>query len=68
VKMVVNIIGAVLMMLGAVWVVQGLNLLGGSFMSGQTQWTVIGAIVALVGAALLGVNWRRRGVRVDRRD
>jgi hypothetical protein len=29
---------------------------------------VIGAIVALVGAALLGVNWRRRGVRVDRRD
>jgi drug/metabolite transporter superfamily protein YnfA len=66
--MVVNIIGAVLMMLGAVWVVQGLNLLGGSFMSGQTQWAVIGAIVALVGAALLGVNWRRRGVRVDRRD
>jgi drug/metabolite transporter superfamily protein YnfA len=68
VKMVVNIIGAVLMMLGAVWVVQGLNLLGGSFMSGQTQWTVIGLIVALVGAALLAVNWRRRRVRVDRRD
>ena len=56
-----NIVGAVLVLLGLVWAGQGLNLIGGSFMTGQTQWLVIGVIVAIVGLAILG--WTNRGGR-----
>ena len=56
-----SIVGAILVLIGAVWTLQGLNLLGGSFMTGQTQWLVIGAVCAIVGVALLGwANLRRR--------
>jgi hypothetical protein len=56
-----NIVGAILVLIGLVWSLQGLNLLGGSFMTGQTQWLVIGVACALAGAALLGWNNLRRG-------
>jgi len=49
-----NIVGVVLVLLGAIWALQGLNVIGGSFMTGQTRWLVIGIIVAIVGAGLLG--------------
>ncbi|WP_158814365.1 hypothetical protein [Methylocapsa sp. S129] len=56
-----NIIGVILVLIGAVWALQGLNLIGGSFMTGQSQWLVIGAACVIVGAALLGwMNLRGR--------
>jgi hypothetical protein len=55
-----NILGAILVLLGALWALQGLNVIGGSFMTGQTQWLVIGVVVALAGVALLGWVNRRR--------
>lgn len=45
--------GFVLIAIGAIWVLQGLNLLGGSFMSGHRRWIVIGALTAAAGAFLL---------------
>jgi hypothetical protein len=39
-----NVISAILVLIGAVWALQGLNLIGGSFMTGQTRWLVIGII------------------------
>jgi hypothetical protein len=55
-----NIVGALLLLVGGVWALQGLNLIGGSFMTGQTQWLVIGAACAFAGVALLAwVNLRR---------
>jgi hypothetical protein len=54
-----NILGATLVLLGALWALQGLNVIGGSFMTGQTPWLVIGVVVAIVGVALLG--WVNRG-------
>ena len=53
-------VGAVLVLLGATWTLQGLDVIGGSVMSGVTLWAVIGPIVAVVGlaAALLGVRRR----------
>jgi len=60
-KMALNIVGALLVLIGAVWALQGLNVLGGSFMSGQTRWLEIGIVCALAGAVLLGwLNLRRR--------
>jgi len=37
------------MLVGTVWFFQGINVLPGSFMTGQTQWAVYGAIAFLVG-------------------
>ena len=45
--------GIVLVLLGLVWLGQGLNLLGGSAMSGQATWAIIGVVVAVIGAWLL---------------
>jgi hypothetical protein len=46
-------VGIVFVVVGVVWILQGLNLVQGSFMSGQTMWLLIGIILALVGAWLL---------------
>jgi hypothetical protein len=52
-----TIVGCILILTGAVWTLQGLNVLGGSFMSGQTLWLVIGVVVAVLGASL--IVWAR---------
>ena len=45
------IIGALLVLGGTVWVLQGLNILPGSFMTGQIQWAYNGAIAIVIGLA-----------------
>ena len=52
-KIASNIAATVLVLIGLVWSLQGLNLLGGSFMTGQPKWLIIGIIVAIAGIALL---------------
>jgi hypothetical protein len=52
-------VGAVLVVFGAVWFLQGIGVLGGSGMSGQTLWAVVGPIVAVVGAAIAVLGLRR---------
>jgi uncharacterized membrane protein len=47
------VVGVVLILVGVVWTLQGLDVMGGSGMSGHTVWAVIGPIVAVVGAYLL---------------
>jgi len=37
-KIALNIVGALLVALGAIWFLQGVNVLLGSFMTGQTKW------------------------------
>jgi hypothetical protein len=54
------VIGALVIVAGVVWMLQGLNVLGGSGMSGQTLWAVVGPIVALVGVALVIFGVRRK--------
>jgi hypothetical protein len=53
-------VGAVLILLGATWTLQGLGYLGGSVMSGVTLWAVIGPIVAVFGLLLAVLGIRRR--------
>jgi len=52
------IVGIIFVLLGGLWVLQGANMLAGSAMSGQSQWLIIGAIVALIGVGL--IVWSRR--------
>ncbi len=59
-KVTLNILGAILVLFGAIWFLQGINLLPGSFMTGQIRWAVYGGIAAAAGIALLLLAKRRR--------
>lgn len=45
-------LGAVLLVIGVVWLLQGLGVLGGSVMTGSHVWAWVGA-ACLLGAAVL---------------
>ena len=60
-KIVLNIVGVLMVVMGAIWFLQGINILPGSFMTGQTKWAIYGALMAVVGIALL-ISGRRRRV------
>jgi hypothetical protein len=47
------IAGILLMLLGAIWALQGLGILRGSVMTGQSLWLAIGALAALLGLVLV---------------
>jgi hypothetical protein len=53
-------VGVVLLVVGALWFLQGIDVVGGSGMSGKTLWAVVGPIVALVGVGLLVAGVRRK--------
>jgi len=55
-----NVIGVLLILPGIVWFLQGINVLPGSFMTGQTQWAINGGILIVIGAGLLWFANRRR--------
>ncbi len=59
-KTLLTIVGIILILIGGVWFLQGINFLGGSVMTGQSQWAVIGSIAFIVGIGLL-VYINRRG-------
>lgn len=59
-KIVLNIVGALLVLMGAIWFLQGINILPGSFMTGQIRWAVRGGIAAVVGIALLLLANRKK--------
>lgn len=48
-----------LMAIGAVWLLQGIGILPGSFMTGQSIWAVIGSICILAGGGLLYASRKR---------
>jgi hypothetical protein len=50
-KVVSTVIGVLMVCLGGIWVLQGLDIAfqGDSFMAGDPQWAVYGAILALFG-------------------
>jgi hypothetical protein len=52
-RYVVPVLGVLLVAIGAVWTLQGANLLGGSFMSGSRLWLLIGLVALVSGGALL---------------
>ena len=47
------VLAATLLLVGIVWILQGLDVLGGYGMSGHVEWTVIGAILVAVAIGLL---------------
>jgi hypothetical protein len=55
-RVVLVVIGVLAVIAGLIWTLQGLNVIGGSSMSGQTMWAIIGPIVGIVGLVLLIVS------------
>jgi len=53
VRIALNIVGGILAFFGTVWILQGINILPGSFMTGQIKWAIIGTVVLLVAIAVL---------------
>ena len=47
-KLVLNILGGLIFLAGLVWFLQGINILPGSFMTGDPQWSINGAIMMVV--------------------
>ena len=52
-RIALNIVASLLVLAGAIWFLQGINVLPGSFMTGQIRWAVYGGIAFAVGIALL---------------
>ncbi|MBN9632631.1 MAG: hypothetical protein J0I18_18810 [Actinobacteria bacterium] len=52
--------GVILAVLGLVWLLQGVDVLGGSAMSGSPLWATVGPIVLVIGLALIVVGIVRR--------
>ncbi len=59
-RIVLSIIGVLLILMGGVWFLQGINVLPGSFMTGNPQWAVNGSIAIVIGLGLLFWANRRK--------
>ena len=46
------IVGILIVAVGAIWLLQGIRVLPGSFMTGSMRWTLIGAGCICVGAVV----------------
>ena len=53
-----NLLALIVLAIGALWSLQGIGVIGGSFMTGQSQWLYVGIITMLVGLA--GLAWANR--------
>ena len=53
------VVGAIAVVVGGVWVGQGLNLIPGSFMTGSRTWLTIGLIVGVIGIVFVVTGVRR---------
>lgn len=51
--------GALLVLIGAVWVGQGTRLIQGSSMTGSRFWAIVGTLCVVVGLGLLSWPWRQ---------
>jgi len=58
-KWLLDILGGLLALIGLVWILQGVNVLRGSMMSGHSLYAVLGLVLAVIGGSLLFLANRR---------
>ena len=52
-KRVIQVFAILLILSGTIWFFQGINLLPGTFMRGQIEWAIYGAIAVIIGVFIL---------------
>ncbi|MER8528300.1 hypothetical protein [Mesorhizobium sp. M0145] len=57
-RLIKNLLALIVLATGVLWSLQGIGLIGGSFMTGLSQWLYVGIVTALVGLA--GLAWANR--------
>ena len=60
-KVILVIVGVLLILMGIVWFLQGINVLPGSFMTGQIQYSFAGVAATIAGTGLIVYSRRRKG-------
>ena len=65
-RIFLNILAVILLLVGIVWILQGVNIIGGSVMTGQSQWAIIGSVAVVAGIAL-GVIANRKNISSPRK-
>jgi hypothetical protein len=63
VRIVLSIVASLMVLAGVIWFLLGINVLPGSFMTGQIRWAVYGGITFVAGIALLLLGNRPRKAR-----
>ena len=58
-RIVAVVVGVIALVTGGVWIGQGLNLIPGSFLTGDKTWFYVGIVVLAVGVVLLLAGLRR---------
>ena len=53
--------GAIMVLVGFIWFLQGIGVLHGSPMTGEALWAIVGPILALAGVAMIVWGVRVRG-------
>jgi hypothetical protein len=59
-KIILNIIGIILILAGGTFFLQGINILPGSYMTGDPQWAINGGIMIVIGIGLVIWAWRKK--------
>jgi protein-S-isoprenylcysteine O-methyltransferase Ste14 len=65
-RAILGIVGALAILVGVVFIGQGVNVIHGSSMSGHGGYAGLGAVLLVIGVALVIWVWRLRGHRESR--
>lgn len=57
-RYVLPVVGGLIALMGGVWMLQGVGVLPGSFMTGQAFWAIVGAIMLVAGGLLVFAGFR----------
>jgi len=60
IKIVFKVLGVLIFLAGGIWFLQGINILPGSYMTGNPQWAINGLIAMLIGVGLFWFANRKK--------
>jgi hypothetical protein len=59
-RITLNVIAVLCLLMGCVWFLQGINIIPGSFMTGQSKWAIIGGVLIAIAVGLFFAANRHR--------
>ena len=59
-RILLTLFGAILLAVGAIWFLQGINVFPGAVAAGRIRWSILGAIAVVAGFIFLRAGGRRR--------